>query len=132
MSILTELLRKKITWDQAKTKIETWISQVSSGLPATAQAALGEVLTDAKQAASDAITLADTMAGPLLADGADAVEAAFDVAAKAYLGPLGTLITPAVHDSIDRIRDGLKAAIDAKALQLKATLMPATTGAPAK
>lgn len=122
MSILTQLLEKKITWETAKTQIEGWVTQVSAHMPNEGQAVLGQVLVDAKQAASDAISLADTMAGPLLATGAEAVNAAFDVAAKAYLGPLGPVVSPAAHDAIDRIRDGLKAELDAAALALKAQL----------
>lgn len=133
MSILTQLLERKITWEQAKAQIEGDVSKISNMLPPESAAVMGVVLADAKQAASNAIDLADSMAAPLLATGALAVGAAFDVAAKAYLGPLGPIVSPAAHDAIDRIRDGLKAEIDASALALKAQLAaPVAPAASAK
>ena len=121
MSILSQLFHGKITWQTAATQIGAWTSKIVDGNPALTAAA-SAVMVDLKQAASDAITTADTMAGPLLAEGADVVSAAFTTAATAYLGPLGVALTPAAHDAIDRIRDGLKAAIDMEAAALKAEL----------
>lgn len=129
MSILSSLFRGKITFSTAATQIEAWAAQTVDANPALAETA-GAVVSDLKQAASDAIGAADSMAGPLLAAGADVVSQAFDVAAKAYLGPFGAVVSPAAHDAIDRIRDGLKAAIDAEALALKASLAPATASTP--
>lgn len=126
MSIISQLLRGKITWSEAESQIEDWAKKVVDGNPALT-ALGGEVMVDLKQAASDAITTADTLAGPLLATGADVVAGAFNVAAKAYLGPFGAAISPAAHDAIMKIRDGLKAAIDAEAMALQASL--GTSGA---
>jgi hypothetical protein len=127
MSIVSDLLHGKITWDTAKTEIETWGSQVTQQLgssPAVAAATSG-VIADLKQAASDAITTADTLAGPIIATGATAVEVATDVAIKTYLGPFGNIASPLAHDAIDKIASGLKATIDAVAMEAKAGLKPA-------
>ncbi len=124
MSILSDLFRGKITWDTAKTEIESWATKTESQIPGATELA-GAVTADLKQAASDAISMADTLAGPLLATGADAVSAAFTTAATAYLGPFGAVVSPAAHDAIAKIRDGLKAALDAEAAALIASLKPA-------
>jgi hypothetical protein len=132
MSILTDLLHKKITWQTAVTQIEAWGAKLVAGNPIL-QATAGAVMSDLKQAASDAITLADTAAGPLIATGAEAVNVAFAAAAKAYLGPFGAVVSPAAHDAIDRIAAGLKAEIDMAAAQMKAGLAqpaPVTLGGP--
>lgn len=123
MSILSQLFRGKITWSAAETQIETWATQTEAQVPGLT-AITGAVMTDLKQAASDAIATADTLAGPLLATGADAVAAAFTTAATAYLGPFGAVVSPAAHDAIAKIRDGLKAALDAEAASLIASLKP--------
>lgn len=123
MSIFSNLFRGKITWETAETQIEAWASQTVGANPALTGIVSG-VTADLKQAASDAIATADTLAGPLLAAGADAVSTAFTTAATAYLGPFGNVASAAAHDSIAKIRDGLKAALDAEAAALIASLKP--------
>lgn len=131
MSIISQLLHGKITWQTAARQIEAWGAKTVGDSPALI-GATSVVISDLKQAASNAIMLADSMAGPLLAAGADAVNAAFTVAATKYLGPFGAVVSPAAHDAIDKIRDGLKAEIDAAAMAMKASLAPApgATAAP--
>lgn len=124
MSILSQLFRGKITWGEAETQINDWAVKTESQVPGLT-AITGTVVADLKQAASDAIATADTLAGPLLATGADAVSAAFTTAATTYLGPFGAVVSPAAHDAINKIRDGLKAALDAEAASLIASLKPA-------
>lgn len=126
MSILSELFRGKITWQTAKQEIEAWTTQTVAHNPDLQETA-SAVMTDLKQAASDAIATADTLAGPLLATGADAVAAAFTTAATTYLGPFGGIASAASHDAIAKIRDGLKAALDAEAAALIASLKPAAS-----
>lgn len=121
MSILSQLFRGKITWSQAESQIDAWATQTEAQVPGLT-ALTGAVAADLKQAASDAIATADTLAGPLLAAGADAVSVAFTAAATAYLGPFGAVVSPAAHDAIGKIRDGLKAALDAEAAALIASL----------
>ena len=123
MSILSDLFRGKISWSTAEKEIETWTQQTVAANPTLTQTA-GAVMADLKQAASDAISTADTLAGPLLATGADAVSAAFTTAATAYLGPFGAVVSPAANDAITKIRDGLKAVLDAEAAALIAQLKP--------
>lgn len=124
MSIFSQLFEGKITWSQAESQIEAWATKTEAQIPGLT-ATVGGVMTDLKQAASDAIATADTLAGPLLATGADAVSAAFTTAATAYLGPFGAIASAASHDAIAKIRDGLKAALDAEAAALIASLKPA-------
>lgn len=121
MSILSNLFRGKITWATAETQIDTWAQQTEAQVPGLT-AITGAVTADLKQAASDAIATADTLAGPLLATGADIVAAAFTTAATTYLGPFGAVVSPAAHDAINKIRDGLKAALNAEAASLIASL----------
>lgn len=124
MSIFSQLFEGKITWSQAETEIENWASQTVTNNPAL-EATAGAVMADLKQAASDAIATADTLAGPLLATGATVVGTAFTTAVTAYLGPLAAAVNPAGLDAIAKIRDGLKAALDAEAASLIASLKPA-------
>lgn len=125
MSIFSNLFHGRITWQTAASQIETWAQQSVAANPAL-QATAADVMTELKQAASDAIATADTLAGPLLAAGADVVAGAFNVAATSYLGPFGAVASSASHDAVMRIRDGLKAAIDAEAAALIASLKPAS------
>lgn len=130
MSIFSQLYHGKITWQTAASQIETWTQQTVAHSPAL-EATASAVMTDLKQAASDAIATADTLAGPLLATGADIVAGAFSTAATAYLGPFGAIASAASHDAIAKIRDGLKAAIDGEAAAMIATLKPGTAVPPA-
>ena len=129
MSIFSQLFEGKITWSTAEAQIESWASQTVTNNPALTATA-GAVMADLKQAASDAIATADTLAGPLLATGAAVVGTAFTTAATAYLGPFSGEVTPAVLDAIAKIRDGLKASLDAEAASLIASLKPAPAAAP--
>lgn len=120
---ISQILKIQIAWPAVRDKIEAAArALLNSGKNS---AVVAEIVANVKQAASDAITTADTAAGPLLAVGAEIVEGAFDKAAAAYIGPTATgLISPAVHDGVDKIAATLKAAIDAKALEWKAKLAP--------
>lgn len=123
MSIFSQLFEGKITWSQAESQIESWATKTVESNPALTATA-GAVMSDLKQAASDAISTADTLAGPLLATGATVVGGAFTTAVSAYLGPLAPGLNAAGLDAIAKIRDGLKAALDAEAASLIASLAP--------
>jgi len=132
MSILSQLRDHKITFAEAAKEVEDWAASLIARSPAAAQQAITAVVSDVKQAASDALSVGDTLAGPLINSAADAAGSAFSAAASAYLGPFGGVVTPAALDAIDRIRDGVKAELDTLALQLKSQLAAAapTTTAP--
>lgn len=125
MSILSDAFGKRITWTTAATQIGQWIAQIL-GPNASAEAAqeAGALMSDLKQAASDAIGLADTALGPILAAGALAAEAAADTALKAAVGPVATVITPALDTAITQIENGLINAIKARSVALRASLAP--------
>jgi len=124
MSILTDLLHKRITFRQAADQAESWGAQIAKSIKEdpTVVATTGAVVSALKQDASDAVTLADSLAGPIIAGGADAIEAAADVAFKAYFGPFAPIASKASHDGVDRIAAGLTALIASKAAAFKASM----------
>lgn len=124
MSIVLDLLKGKITWDTAEAEIEGWGAKIVSNFendPAVV-AATGGVVSDLKQAASDALSTADTLAGPIIAAAAETMSAAITAAATAYLGPFGANASAAAHDAIQKIGDGVKAEVDAVIAQLQSQL----------
>lgn len=125
MSILSELRSGRIDFAQAETEVVQWGEGLIAKSPPAVHAAITAAVADVKQAASDAITIGDTLAGPLIDSAADTVGTAFAGAATAYLGPFGAAVTPAALDAIDKIRDGLKAELDTLALQMKSQLASA-------
>lgn len=128
MSILNDLLKKRITFNQAAVQIEQWAAQVVRNLLSdpTVVATTGAVLSDLKQAASDALSLGDSLAGPIIAAEAAAIEGAADAVFKAYFGPAAPIASKATHDSVDRIAAGMTALIHIKVLQYKASMSQAT------
>lgn len=123
MSILSDALSKRITWSTAAQQLGDWVAKII-GPNASAQAAAqgGALLTDLKQAASDAIALADTALGPLLATGAQAVEVAADAAIAAALGPAAPILTPVVDAGLMQAEKALVAAIHTRFLAARASL----------
>lgn len=116
MSIFSDLLHGKITFSEAVAQTAAWAAR----LPGAAQAG-ADVMGDLKQAASDAVSFADTTAGLLIGDGAVALEALV-AGLFVKLGPIGTTLTPLVDAGIDKTAGILKAAIDAEAAKAKAAL----------
>lgn len=128
MSIITQLLGGKITWSQAEAEAESWFAKIAGAAPAGAVADAGAALSDLKQAASDALGLADTALGPIFAVGTAAVETAANTALVAAIGPGATSITPAMDAALTAGSNALKAEIDAVEAQLRAKIVG---GAPA-
>ena len=130
MSIISQLLSGKISFGTAVVQIEQWFAKELSGSSPAAAAAQAAV-SDLKQAASNAVFLADTAPGGLLNTGAVAVEGAANAAITAALGPVAPQLTPAVDSAILHIASSLKAAIDAEAARIRASLAtPPVTMAP--
>ena len=124
MSILSDLLNHKITFSQAASEFVGWGDKIIANDPA-ATAAVGVIVADAKQAASDAVALAGTALGNLIAPATLAVEAAASGAMTAAIGPVGSaLLTPAVDSAITTVSNLLKAEIDAAESALRASLKP--------
>lgn len=123
MSILTDALSHKITFPTAVAEFGQWVSRLVSG-NAIAEQAASTVLSDLKQAASNAIDLADKALGPIVLVGSTAVEAAANTAIASALGPNAAALTPAVDHAIQTIADALHAEIDAAATKARAALTP--------
>lgn len=125
MSIFSDLITKKITFSQAVAEGETWFSHILSGAPAAVQTAVSTGLSDFKQAASNAVSLADAAIAPHLAEATTVVEAAVDKLMTVATGGIGTPLIPLVNDGIDQLAAALKAEIDAGAAKAKASLAAA-------
>lgn len=124
MSILSDLLAHKITFSQAVTEAEQWAANLVKNNPA-ATAAAGAALSDFKQAASNAVDLADKAVGALLQPATVTIEAAADAALARAIGPGAVALSPIVDSGIDNAAAMLKAVIDASAMKAKAALQPA-------
>ncbi len=116
-------MSRQIGWTEAKARIEAMFASIAAKLGDVAKPAVAAAETDLKQAASDAISLADQAAAPHLIQFSDLAGAWFANAASAYLGPVASgALTPAIHDALDTLAAGAKAELDALAAQLKAEL----------
>lgn len=121
MSILSDLLHKRITFRQAADEASGWAQTLAAKDPALTQAA-GDVLSIIKQGASDAIMLADTALGPHILPAADAVELALEAALAKATGGLSVPFNPIIDSAIDQMAGVVKKAADAWALSAKAKL----------
>lgn len=92
MSILSDLLGKKITFSQAVTETETWAEQLIAHDP-TVTAVTGDVVTEIKQGASNAVDLADSALGAIIAPASKALEATLETALAAATKGLSTGLT---------------------------------------
>lgn len=117
MSILSDLINKRITWKQAAGEIESWFAHLG-GSP-IAQAAESA----AKQVASDAAGMGETALGPIIDAGVITVEGAAKTALTAAVGPVAAgALTPVIDAGITKVADALKGQIDAEAAKLRAKL----------
>jgi hypothetical protein len=123
MSILSDLLNKKITFQQAVTEATSWATTLTSH-DATLTADVGTALSGVKQAASDAITLGDTLVGQAIGPATVATETALDAALAGLTKGASVPFNPFVNDGIDAMANAVKNAADAWALQAKASLVP--------
>ena len=126
MSILSQLIAGKITFSQAASQAEAWAEKIIGQDP-TLSSATGQLLSDVKQAASNAVQIADSdldaVIGPLSATAETALEAALAAVTKGASLPFNVFVT----DGIDTIAGALKAEADAWALRVKAGLTPSQT-----
>ena len=123
MSILSDLLEHKITFHQAAQEVEDWVSKLVSH-DATLTAAAGGVLADVKQAASNAVEMADTALGAWIIPASKSVEATLDNSLSGVTHGASTPFNPLINDGIDRIANAVKAEADAWALKAKHSLLP--------
>lgn len=118
MSILTELLRGKITFTQAAAKAAGWAAGIASHTPALTAAA-GELLSAVKQGASEAIGDADTALVAHLSPIVEAVETALEKALAGITGGLSVPFNPLIDAGIDRLAAITKQAAEVWALEAK-------------
>lgn len=121
MSILTDLLSKKITFAQAATEAGAWASSLVAKDPILTAAA-GAILSDVKQAASNAVMAADTMVGAAILPAAQGVEVALDGALASLTKGASIPFNGFINDGIDQMANAIKAEADAWALKAKAAL----------
>ncbi len=121
MSILTDLVQGKITFQQAVAEASAWSQKVVAADP-TLTAVSGAVLSDVKQAASNAVDMADTWIGQHVAPMTLAIETAADAALAAATGGKSIPFNGFVNDGIDRMVQAGKSELDAWALKAKAEL----------
>lgn len=121
MSILTDLLERKITFGQAAQEAAAWASSLISHDPVLSSTA-SAVLSDVKQGASNAVDMADTAIGVAIVPAAKAAEAALDAALSSVTKGASVAFNPFVNDGIDRMAAAIKAEADAWALKVKAQL----------
>lgn len=121
MAILTDALKGKITWATAAGQIVAWGEKIIGMNPAATQL-VGAAVADAKQFASDAITLADDELGQYIAPATLAAEAALEAALEALTKGASLPFNPLITSGIDRFATAVKNAADLWALQAKASL----------
>ena len=126
MSILTDLRAGKITLQQAGAEIVQWGQQVIAKDP-TLTNAVGAVVSDVKQAASNAIGDIDTAFVAAIGPTTTALEAGLDTALAAYTKGISLSFNPLINDTIDKVAQAAVAEANAWALKAKAALAaPAT------
>lgn len=130
MSILSDLAHGHITFHQAAAQAEQWASQVVSHDPILAATA-STLLADVKQAASDAVGLADSALGQFIIPAAGTVEVALDAALAKATGGLSIPFNHFTSDGIDKFAAAIKAEADAWTLKVKAALASQAPAAPA-
>lgn len=114
-------------WDQA----EAWGASIVANAPAGVQADISTAVTEVKQGLSDAVSAADTLAGPIINTAAGVAGTAFTAAVTAYLGPVvGAAITPAGLDAISAIKNGIVDELNSLELELQAKLAAPAAMAP--
>lgn len=130
MSILTDLIEGKITFGQAAAEAGQWASNLVSH-DSTLSGAAGAVLSDVKQAASNAVDMADTALGGYILPAAKGVEGLLETALAGATGGVSVPFNPLISDGIDRIANAVKAEADAWSLKAKGQLAaPAAAPAP--
>jgi hypothetical protein len=121
MSILTELLHKKITFGEAVHKANGWAEDVIGHDQALTTAA-GQALSAIKQGASDAVSAADSLLAPHLAAAAEKIEAALEQTLASATDGLSVPLNPLIDAGVDKIAAIAKQVGDTWALEVKARL----------
>lgn len=123
MSILSQLFEGKITFNQAVSEGAQWFGALLTHAPPAVQSGVAQAESDFKQAASNAVALADTSLAPILAAGTLAINATVNNALTAATGGAAAPLTPLVDAGIDSVINALHAELDAVAAQFRAKLV---------
>lgn len=129
MSILTDLIHGKITFATAAAEAAQWAQKVVAANPQAAQLAQA-TLSAVKQGASNMVALADTELAQHYAQIVASVEAGADAALMGATGGKALPAVPLVNGTIEQIAAAGKSALDAWALQAKASLTPTDLAIP--
>lgn len=121
MSILSDAWTGKTTWQTAATRIETDVAKAFASNPIATQAS-SQILTDLKQAASDAVGMADTLLGQLIGPATVTVEGTVNALLASAIGPFAGVVTPAADAALVTASNALKAAIDAQVVAFRAKM----------
>lgn len=124
MSILTDLIHRKITFATAADEAGQWAQKIVASNPQAQQFAAA-TLSAVKQGASNMIALADTELAQHYAQIVSGVETAADAALLGATGGKALPAVPLVNGTIEQIAAAGKSALDAWAMQAKASLAPA-------
>ncbi len=128
MSILSDLRAGKITWTQAIAEVVAWGEKIVAGEPALTNA-VGAVVSDIKQAASDAVSDADAAFAAFIGPATASLESSLDTALAGYTHGFSLILNPLINDTIDKIAAAAVAEANAWALKAKASLAPASAPA---
>jgi hypothetical protein len=128
MSLVTQLIEKKITWTQFAAGVEAWTAKEFGLQPAAVQADVQAAQDDLKQVASTALGLADTAVGGFITTGTAAAEVAANTFIMSASGGIAAPLTPGLDATIAAGANALKAAIDAEVAAWRASLTAKSTG----
>jgi hypothetical protein len=121
MSILGDLIEKKITFSQAVTEVEQWADKLIADDPAFTNATAA-IVSDVKQAASDAVSVGDTALGVIIGGAAKALEPILETTLASATKGLSVGLNPLISGGIDAIAAAMIGQINAWALKAKADL----------
>lgn len=123
MSILSDWMGHKISFSTAADEAGQWVAKLVDGNQ-LATAAGGALLSDLKRAASDAITVGDSVLGPIILNSAKVVEVELEAMLAKATGGVSVIANPLINAGIDTMALSLKNVIDVWATQAKAQLVP--------
>lgn len=132
-SIITQIWNGAVKdFDAAEAWINQQVQRIEAVFPAST-ATINAIGSDIKQAASDAIGMADSALNNVAPGVTTAIEAAADGALTHYTGGLAIPLVPLTNDGISQIESLIVSTANAWALKAKAALAEnnTTTGAAA-
>lgn len=124
MSILTDVIKKKITIDQGISEAVQYGEKILAGDP-TLTALATSVVDGAKTALVKAAVIADSDIQPFVAPAAQSVADAAETMLAGMTGGVSNFANPAITYAINDAANALKAEIDNAVAKLQASVQPA-------